>query len=198
MQVMPSNLYSLPLTVTIPAGETLVRVPVTVTSTNTLSSTATYGIGITISSVDGGLLIAENQKNLLIEIAIKNKWDGRYRLRGYHNRPGLSAPYNEEVYMITSGANSVNMWWPALGAFAHPLNGGATYYGSFTHNYYFNSSDVITAWDWTPYATTLPVAVGPGSRYDPATKIIYFYGWYNNNPGARAFFDTLTYLGPRP
>jgi len=116
MQVLTAGQYTVPLTATIPAGSTLVKIPITVPSTTSLSATASYGIGLSIASVDGGYLIAQNQKDLLVEIVIKNKYDGKYHLRGFHNRPGLDAPYDETVYMITSGPNSIAMWWPANGA----------------------------------------------------------------------------------
>jgi hypothetical protein len=192
------TLYSVATTMTIPAGARNVQIPITVSNTTGLNPNSSYAVGITIASVTGNYTIASNLKNLLLEFTIKNKYDGKYQLRGFHNRPTLDLPYDETVLMITSGPNSVYMFWPALGAAAHPLNGGTTYYGSFTANFIFNpSTNVMTGWDWSPYATTLPTTVGAGSRYDPSDKTIYFYGWYNNNPGARAFFDTLRYLGPR-
>jgi len=199
IKIMNYSLFTLQsTTVTIPAGGRNAQIAISVPSTLMLDPNSSYGVGVKIASVSGNYVIAGNLKNLMIEFTIKNKYDGRYNLRGYHNRPTLDLPYDENVNMITTGPNSVNMYWPALGGLAHPLNGGTTYYGSFTANFIFNlSTNVMTGWDWTPYATTLPTTVGPGSRYDPTDKIIYFYGWYNNNPGARAFFDTLRYLGPR-
>jgi hypothetical protein len=189
------------LNLTIPAGGTNVQVPLNILNTSTLNPNLTYGVGIKIVSADGGYLVASNLKNLFVEFVIKNKYDGVYNLKGFHNRPGLDAPYNETVHMITSGANAISMYWPALGAYAHPLNGGATYYGSFTATFYFDpSTNAILSWDWAPWATTLPVAMGPATdnRYDPATKTIYAQFYYNNNPGARRFTDTLKYIGPRP
>lgn len=208
IKIMNYSLFTMPglsgnpprATVTIPAGQRNIDVPITVSNTLGLDPNSSYGVGVKIVAVSGNYVIAGNMKNLLVEFTIKNKYDGKYNLRGYHNRPGLSNPYDETVNMITSGPNSITMFWPALGNYAHPLNGGVTYYGTFTANFYFNlTTNALTAWDWTPYATTLPVSVGPAldSRYDPATKIIYANFFYNNNPGARAFFDTLTYLGPR-
>jgi len=205
IQILSSTLYSLPsLTLTIPAGQRNVQIPINVSSTLALDPNSSYGVGIKIASVTGNYVVASNLRDLLIEFTIKNKYDGKYQLRGYHNRPGLSNPYDETVDMVTSGPASVYMYWPALGAAAHPLNGGVTYYGSFTSNFYFNpTTNQITAWDWTPYATTLPVSMGPAtdSRYVPASggnpAMIYANFYYNNNPGARAFFDTLTHLGPR-
>ena len=203
-QVLPATAYSFPTSVTIPAGKRFVSISVNIANTATLDATKEYGIGLRIASVDGGYVIARNLKNLFLAINIKNKYDGKYNIRGYHNRPGLDLPYNTTVYMITSGPNSVSMWYPPPGpdTYAHPLNGnGWSYYGTFTANMIFNpTTNAITGWDWTPYPTTLPTAMGPAttSRYDPATKMIYFNGYYNNNPSARAFYDTLRYLGKRP
>ncbi|MFN4893064.1 MAG: DUF1735 domain-containing protein [Bacteroidota bacterium] len=198
IQIMQYNLFSVAREITIPAGARSAQIPINVPSTLSFSPLLTYGVGIKITAVSGNYVIASNLQNLMVEFTIKNKYDGKYNLRGFHNRPGLDLPYNQTVLMITSGANSVNMYWPALPGFAHPLNGGTTYYGSFTANFYFNlNTNQLTSWDWSPYATTFPTAVSSTSRYEPADKIIYFHGWYNNNPSARAFFDTLRYLGPR-
>lgn len=197
---LPAAAYELPLSYTYPAGADFLRVKLKLKK-GAIDVTKTYALGVKIGSTsDGSIKLTTNQNKRLISFLIKNKYDGVYRLRGFHNRPGLDAPYNEEVHMVTTGAASVSMFWPALGGYAHPLNGGVTYYGTFTTNFIFNASDQLIAWDWTPYATTLPVAVGPAldSRYDPATKTIYAQFFYNNNPGARRFTDTLFYIGPRP
>ncbi len=202
-QVLPTSAYSFPLTVTIPAGQRLVSFNISIPSSINLNPTIEYGIGIRIASVDGGFVIARNLRNLFYAINIKNKYDGKYNLRGFHNRPGLDLPYNVTVYMITTGPSSVAMWYlpPGPDTYAHPINGnGGQYYGTFTSNFTFDATNKMTAWDWTPYPTTLPTTVDPAgtSRFDQVTKIIYFSGWYNNNPGGRKFTDTLRYLGPRP
>jgi len=201
IKVMNYSLFSLPsTTVTIPAGDRNAQIAINVPSTLMLDPNSSYGVGVKITAVSGNYVIAGNLKNLMIEFTIKNKYDGRYNLRGYHNRtsPDYSAPYDENVSMITTGPNSVSMFWNAVNLFAHPIAGGSGYYGSFGTNFYFDlNTNVMTAWDFTPYATTFPCTVAPGSRYDPVDKIIYANFWYNNNPGGRAFFDTLRYLGPR-
>ena len=202
IQALPTALYTVPLNLTIPSGGRNVQTDIVISNTTSLDPNISYAIGLTISNVDGGYTIASNLKNLFIVFSVKNKYDGRYNLRGYHNRPGLDAPYNETVEMETSGPNSVTMKWPENGGqpYSHPLNGGVTYYGSFTTNFYFNlTTNVMTAWDMTPWATTVTPTVTPGtnSRYDPATKTIYANFYYNGNPAARQFWDTLRYLGPR-
>lgn len=198
---MPTAVYSVATALTINAGGRNVEVPLTISNTTGLNPNLQYAVGLTISAVDGGYKIADNLKNLFLVFSVKNKYDGKYRLKGYHNRPGLDLPYNEIVNMETTGPNSVTMGWPANTSqyYSHPLNGGTNYYGSFTTNFIFNGSDQLTAWDMTPWPTTVTPSVqaGTNSRYDPATKIIYANYYYNGNPGARQFWDTLTYIGPR-
>lgn len=198
---LPTALYTVPLSLTIPAGGRNVQTVLTISNTTTLDPNRSYAVGITISSVDGGYKIAENLKNLLIVFSVKNKYDGKYRLKGVHNRPTLDAPYDQVVNMETTGPNSVTMLWPANTSqpYSHPINGNS-YYGSFTTNFIFDpATNVLTAWDMTPWPTTLVPTVTPGtnSRYDPVAKIIYANFYYNGNPAARQFWDTLTYLGPR-
>lgn len=199
--VMKYTDFNLPsLTLTIPAGARNVQIPINVPSTLTFDPNKSYGVGISIKSVTNNLRIAGNLKDLLVEFTIKNKYDGKYNLKGYHNRPGLSNPYDETVLMITSGPASITMYWPALGNYAHPLNGGVTYYGSFTTNFYFNATtNALINWDTYPYPLGVAPSMGPAtdSRYDPVTKKIYANFYYNSNPGARQFLDTLTYISPR-
>jgi len=206
---LPAGSYTVnTLTVVIPAGQKLADViKITIPNTTTLNPTQTYGVGFTISSVTGGYTIASNQKNVVIGFTIKNRFDGVWNLRGFHNRPTLDGFYNQTVHLITSGPNSVYMYWPVVGLAAHPIatsSGGLTYYGTFTSNFTFDATtNALLSWDWTPYPTTLPTAVGPAtdSRYVPASggnpARIYAQFFYNNNPGARRFTDTLTYIGPR-
>jgi Domain of unknown function (DUF1735) len=188
-----------PLTLTIPSGSQASQTIQIRVNSISFDPSSSYVLGFKIQSVsNGSYLVNANYKTHYIILSAKNKYDGVYQLVGYHNRPTLDAPYDEEVHMITSGANSVTMYWPSLGNYAHPLNGGVTYYGNFTQNYIFDpATNVMTAWDLQPYPFTLTSAqVYPGSYYDPATKIIYANTGYNAN-AARRFFDVLTFKGAR-
>jgi hypothetical protein len=119
-----AGFYNMALTLTIPAGATGGSIPVNVPSTVVMNPNNTYGIGLTISTVDGGYKIAENLKNLLLEISVKNKYDGIYSyVTGFVQRytsPGnviccdgltgiLGPSTNPDVIMSTSGANSVTI-----------------------------------------------------------------------------------------
>lgn len=163
--------------------------------------TGENAIGIVISD-GGGSEVSKIADTLVVALSVKNRYDGVYRLRGFHNRqsPDYTAPYDEEVELITSGANSVYMYWAPAGGPAHPIAGGTGAYTNFTTNFIFDlATDKLVAWDMTPYATTVVPAMGPAtdSRWDPATRTIYAQFYYNNNPTQRGFTDTLTYLHAR-
>ena len=198
---MPTNLFSFQtMNVVLPAGQRMVTVPITISNSTSLDPTKAYGIGVTISSADAGYTIAENFKNLLLIFNIKNKYDGIYKLFGVHNRPGLNAPYrNVTVHLVTTGPDKVKMYWPAIGADAHPINGATTYYSNFTTEFKFDlTTNKLLSVD-NPYTPgSPPFTIGPAtdSRYDPATKTIYAQYYYNANL-QRMFTDTLIYQGPR-
>jgi Domain of unknown function (DUF1735) len=187
-----------PLTLTIPKGS-FESAPIQI-KVNSISfdPSSKYAIGFKIKTIsDPSYQINANYSTYYVILGAKNKFDGVYQLTGYHNRPTLTDPYDEEVHMITTGPNSVTMWWPALGNYAHPIHGGVTYYGNFTTNFIFDpATNVMVDWDQVPYGNSVTHQVYAGSYYDPATKKIYANIGYNANP-LRLFFDVLTYTGPR-
>jgi Domain of unknown function (DUF1735) len=208
-------LFSVPLTLTIPAGQRNAQVPISFPNTSTLDPNSTYGIGISISTVDGGYLIASNLKNLFIEIGLKNKYDGLWDLKGIHNR----APYNQfvfhtEVEMWTTGPSSVAMFWPDGGDFGQPIGvapGQTNWYGNaVSPNFTFDpATDLVTGVTLQVGAAVTLAMVnvdnvvdanpnGPiVNRFEAGPpKKMYLVFQYNGND-LRRFYDTLTYIGPR-
>jgi hypothetical protein len=219
---LPAGSYSVnTLDITIPAGKSFYdQLKVTVNNTNTLDPNISYGIGFKIVSVDGGYVIANNSKSVVLGFAIKNKYDGIYTLRGHHNRTPYTFPYETEIHMITKGPNEVYFFWPDVNSVGHPIGISPTsmsWYGAaIAPSIVFNqTTDLATdIYNYTPgtvisMQTTNPVggdnnvALGETlvSRFvqgaTPAQRRIYAYWRYNNND-LRAFFDTLSYVGPRP
>jgi len=201
---MPTNLYSFQtLDVTLPAGQKKIAVPLTILNSTTLDPTEKYGIGISITSADAGYTIAENYKNLLIEINIKNKYDGVYRLRGIHNRsPYNLDPYkNKTMHLITSGPNEVFFYWPLAGDVGHPITNANNWYGNTVSPalvFDLTTNAIIDIYNYPGTAVNFDPGPATDNRYDPATKTIYAEFFYGGNPGARRFTDTLEYIGPRP
>lgn len=75
--------------VVIPAGKTKGIIEINVPSTTTLDPNETYGLGFRILSVDGGYVIASNERTILLSIAIRNIYDGRYTSNGYVYHPSV-------------------------------------------------------------------------------------------------------------
>lgn len=205
IEVLDPSLYSVPLTLTIPAGARNVQVPIVVPSTLTLDPNKSYGVGLRITGVSGNYLIADNMKSLFIEISIKNKYDGRYNLTGYHNRVPYTYPYETTMHMITSGPNAVLFYWPLVGSEGHPIgigpNNALSWYGTAVRpEVVFDlSTNLVTNVFNRDGAVPITLFTGPGSRlsqWRPSDRSMTVDWNYSNNP-LRAFFDDLEYLGPR-
>ena len=210
---LPTNLYTLPLTLTIPAGARNAEVPITVSDASALNPNNSYAVGVSIASVDGGYIIASNLKNLLIEIGLKNKYDGKYRLNGVHNRSPYLFPFETPVEMWTTGPNSVAMYWPSGGDFGQPIGtapGAVSWYGNaVSPNFTFDPATNICTGVGLQVGNAVTLGMvtldavadanpdGPiVNRYDPVSKMMWLTFQYNGND-LRRFYDTLTYLGPR-
>ncbi|HEX2535660.1 MAG TPA: DUF1735 domain-containing protein, partial [Chitinophagaceae bacterium] len=82
-----------------------------------------YALGFTIVD-SANMNVNEGKRDIVVMIAVKNKYDGIYRLTGFHNRPTLDFPYDTEVHLITAGPNSVIFYWPLAGSIGHPIGQG--------------------------------------------------------------------------
>jgi len=202
------SLYSITsLDLVIPAGSKNVAAELKIPSTVTLNPNETYGLGFKIVSADG-YVIATNQNQILLEIGLKNKYDGIYSLNGVHNRPPATTygyPYrNVEMFMITAGVSDIAFFFPDVDDYGHPIGVGPStlsWYGTaigpvITFDPATDKvANVFNAGGATPiglYTGTIPT----NNYYDPATKTIYVAWQYNNNPD-RAFFDTLVFKSAR-
>jgi len=200
--VMPTALYSVSLSLTIPSGGRNIQVPINVSSTTSLDPTRSYAVGVTIASVDGGYTVAENLKNLLVIFNIKNRLDGTYEITGAALRAGdpvLTGPFGPyEKDMTTFGANSVQ-WQGAVywGGQSSQLPGG--YEPLITVDPVTNLVTSVTS--STGIFMTAPIVrtdiIGTTQRYDVATKTLYFEFSYGGGPTSRLFSIKARYLRPR-
>src|SRR6185503_15126132 len=79
------------------------------TNSSLLDPNKAYGIGLTITSADAGYTVAENLKNLLVEVSVKNQYHGDYNVNGYVYHPSAPRPIIDMVKTAsTSGATSVD------------------------------------------------------------------------------------------
>lgn len=215
VEVLPANLFSVPLSLTIEAGQRFIQVPLTVSNTLSLDPNITYGVGLTITSVTGNYTIAENMKNLFIAFSIKNKYDGTYTLKGqfYHPTASPYTWYTTTVQMHTTGPNSVKIFYPPFDGYYHPWSSGGsiTAFGSQEPDYTINPTDnKVTVFNSYPGAVTI-YSMGLGfdnlgydSRWVDASKTMYVCFGYNlggggefNPAASRLWIDTLIRTGPR-
>jgi hypothetical protein len=194
-------LYTIPTSeVVIPAGEKFSQFTLTIPNASIIDPSSVYGVGFTISTVGEGYTIAENSKDLVLGVAIRNKYDGIYTFTGATKHPvnstltGSIAAF--EVTLPTYDINSVK--WD------EDLNG--------THPWSDASGSALPA-DYSPIyridpvtndvSVTNPLGLAENeptadNHYDPDTKTIYAAWRYLGGGGYRQFYDTLVYLKPRP
>lgn len=189
--IMPAAAYTMPTTVTIPAGQRRVEVPITAIS-KMLDPNFTYGIPVTITDASGEV-ISKNFASLVVKVAVKNQYDGKYSYKGYIFREGdpvLTGFYKGLTSDLeTNGANGLN--------FPNPVwsNGtGVGGIGGLTINVDPTTNKVTMK---SKDNATLGNTPGYDNRYDPATKTFYLSFKWGVSPSSRAATDTLTYTGPR-
>lgn len=123
-----------------------------------------YALGFTLSETDNGII--SSQKDALIEIVIKNQYDGVYQATGVFMHPTAGDRDIDELKDLeTSGPNSV----------IAPLGdlGGAGYFMELTVN--ADNSVTIKPKGVTP---NIDQTWGPNT-YDPATKTFDLFYSYN-------------------
>jgi uncharacterized protein DUF1735 len=165
-----------------------------------------WAIGLEIKSVSQGE-VSQIAGKLIMIISVKNKYDGVYHLKGFYTRtdnPPYNGPYETDVEMVTTGPNSVAMYWPNFGDYYQPFsnNGTLTAFSNVAPEAFFNTNDQVTSINNItgdpvngPFMTVYP---GANSRYvNGTTPVIYLKYYYNTNPANRIFADTLIYTGPR-
>lgn len=195
LQVLPANTYAITsMTALIPKGQRTATLTLQIPdAANNLDLTKGYALGLEITSVqEPGIVIAQNQKEVLIGIAIKNKYDGIYSMRGYTLRagfPGQTGNFTgKEIGLITAGVSSVDfsklqIWSDGSGVgigIPRLIIDQAT------------NKVVITS---PGGASNLP---GYDSRYEPATRTFYIGFTWGAGPSARVAIDTLVFNRPRP
>lgn len=206
VQVFPAALYTVPASVTIPAGQKFVKFPFVAINTTSLNPNLAYGIAVTISSASNGYQVASNMNKMLIIFSVKNKYDGRYNLTGYHNRTPYTYPYQTEMNLETTGPTTVAFIWPEVGGPGHPIGIGPgnqlSWYGATVAPFitFDPATDLVSAVaNSSPAGPPITLFTGAGSRlskFNPVTRQVTVDWNYNGNP-LRAFFDDMAYLGPR-
>ena len=182
------------------AGEFAKEIKVTLLNALSLSLSSRYALGFTLTSVDANGVVLGDQKTIVVEIGVKNKWHGDYVSNGYLYHPAAPRSIdNLDKQVLTSGANTVTVFLGDLG--------GAGYKATFTINA-DNSVSIATApgaagGAYTMFSSGLPSSnpgytPNPGSnptiysnRYDPATQTFYVRYGYMGGSGWRVTEEAI-------
>jgi hypothetical protein len=213
---MPSNSYSIinpgGLTIKIPKGSSKGFLVYQINKTN-ISFTQSYGIGYSIASVSPAKYnIAANFKDVIVNVVVKNKYDGVYDLRSQmldwtpvYGIANYVWDWPGDVYLITSGPSSVKLFdaW-GFNAYIHPIRlstNAASGFGQTELKLTFDpATDLlqsaindITATNGRAFQKNNAF---PNSKWT-ATKT--YAATILTQPGRPnlQIFDTLTYTGPR-
>jgi hypothetical protein len=160
--------------------------------------------------LDGGGASLSASSEVLVEIAVKNKYDGVYRIEGTMVDaavPALTGYFPQDVELITTGATTVKMIPIDLGIEGHLILNGTSlsYYGSFGPVFKFDENDnviEVTNFYGQPAGNGRSAkldATGTVNKWDAATKkLTVKYQMLQPGTTVRTTFDEVfTYLGPR-
>lgn len=190
-------------------GDFVKEIKITIPDATLLDPSTTYALGFTITSVDDNGVISDS-KSVVITIAAKNFFDGKYHdvFTNYH--PSLNPGYTgdaTDVELWTTGPNTCKIYWPDAGAFAEPsiLGGGFSYFGAQEPAYTINTAtNAVTVQNaYVGAVTFYTMAANYNNHYDPSSRtIVVKWGYSYTVPGVwdsgcREWTQTLTYTGPR-
>ncbi|MCZ4243403.1 DUF1735 domain-containing protein [Pedobacter punctiformis] len=190
LTILPVNAFSMPTSITIPAGQRRVQVPVKFVST-LLNPDLAYGLPVTITDASGEV-ISKNFASVVVNVGVRNRYDGVYNFKGYVFREGdpvLSGNFSGlSKELVTHGANAVDfsqVW----------SNGGAVGgIDGLTINVDPATNKVTMK---STANSSLQNTPGYDNRYDPNTKTFYLSFQWGTSPSSRSATDTLVYKGLR-
>ena len=219
-ELLPDGSYTLPAnsgvtgsgntwTLTMPAGEFNRGISVTIDK-SLLDLTKSYAFALEVTQTTVGEPSAGTGYGI-VNVLIKNQYDGEYTLNGafYHptQSPGYDA-FSTTVELHTTGPNSVKIYVPEFGGYYGPglFAGTLNAFGAQEPEYTVNTTtNKVTAQNGYVGAVTFyTMAPGYDSRWEPGTKTMYVKYGYNYLPGPvfdpannREWTYELVYQGPR-
>jgi hypothetical protein len=195
-------------TVTMAPGEFAKWIRFRLPNALALNLNKSYAFGFTIASADADGKIQGDAKTIVVEVGVKNQWDGVYFMKSkfyLHPTYGAFPHYStDKIELHTAGATTMNKYCTIWGEYAQPFpvdaSGNLNRFGGLGLQFILNpATNAVTITDFAPGNTTaLVFPAGSNNRYDPATKTFYINWGYLNAAGAMRYWgDTLTYIRPR-
>jgi hypothetical protein len=197
-------------TLTFNPGEFYKQLKITVPDASVLDPNRKYALGFTLGSVDNNGKISASENQVVVEVGLKNRWDGVYEVNGTMvdlTTATITGAYPLTWELRTTGANTLAVFDKSRGAQTHNiLSGGAlSQYGTFGLNMTIDPAtnkitSVINPFG-QPAANGRSAALDPTgvNAYDPATKT-FRIKYFMLQPGTtiRTTFDeTWVFSGVR-
>jgi hypothetical protein len=201
---LPAANYTLldDVNLTFQPGEFSRQIRIRVNKTG-LDLSAQYALAFTISQVNGsGAKISPDFKNALVQVIIKNKYDGVYSVVSgnviRYTAPGVPAgdalsgslAGNPDVTLATVGPNTVEITglnWAASGGGVGGIANLRATVDPVTNLVTMQALGAPTLTNWA----------GKENKYDPATKTFYLAFRWNPTTTTREYEIVLKYKGPR-
>jgi hypothetical protein len=213
---LPTNAYTLPNGLEFdfePGNEGRYTFPLTLNKNN-LNLQNAYAIGFKVVSVSEGVIDAL-QKDIIVTILVKNKYDGVYDITGSFFDASNAAfvdAYPLEWELVTTGPaqckvqDAVNFGTPTP-AYIFYTGTGYSYYGSFGLIINFDANDnvsSVTNFYGQPSGNNRSANLDPSgvNKYIPGSPAVIKIKYWMDQPNIvtphRGYFnETWTYLGPR-
>lgn len=174
---------------------------------STIDLSSRYALGFKVADAGGEQISTSNQA--LVEIAIKNKFDGVYKLTGTlvdAAVPTITALSPVEIALVTTGANTVVMYdfyWPG---YYHPIMSGTSrsVYGAYAPVFKIDANNNVIE---VVNIYGQPASNGRSARLDPTgvnkwypaeKKLVVKYLMLQPGTTVRTTYDEVfTYVGPR-
>ena len=197
-------------TLTFGAGEFYKQLKITIPNATVLDPNKKYAFGFMIASVDNNGKISASDNELVVEVGLKNKWDGLYTVTGTMvdlTSATLTGNYPLTWELRTTGSNTLAVFDKSSGTQTHYIysSGSLSQYGSFGLNITIDPATnkitgIVNSYG-QPSANGRSAALDPTgiNTYDPATKTIKIK-YFMLQPGTtvRTTFDeTWVFSGVR-
>jgi hypothetical protein len=206
----PASVCSYPTSIVIKKGQRVTTDSAKITVSPDFDYNVSYALPLKIKSVTPSHTISGNFGSAIYGFTIRNQYDGHYTVTGTmvdNASSSLAGRYPMDVYLITTGSNSVVMQDNAIGSPSHSISsgGGLSYYGSFAPKFTIDPSGAITK---VENFFGQPSSNGRSAELDPsgANKInadmsIDVNYWMNQPavivPHRTSFSEHFKYVGPR-
>lgn len=209
-EVLPASAYTADATnpkvgnnytLTFEPGEFVKYLKLNVPNSSTLDPNKQYALSYKATAVDGSGKVSSELHTSLVEVGLKNKWDGIYTVQsGYVQRysaPGVPETHvyggplpTYDVNLVTVGANRLEVQAFRWADGSTDVGGVAPVYITIdpaTNAVTMSSGTSATLANWTAHE----------NKYDPATKTFYVSFRWNPTSTTREYWAVLKFKRPR-